>query len=194
MEQLMTTNKKIATTRKGKTPSRISLFGPPPLIEGEDAAAYDGLYAHASSALRPTDFIGEMLVHDFVDNTWTIFRLRRLQAKILSDEVSEEADREVWEVNNADPEVIESGVFKPVDVDMDKIQAKVIVRHLEMYAKIDHLITIAESRRNATLREIERHRVGLARMVQEKIREVENAEYEVVDQTVAATSTHKKAA
>jgi hypothetical protein len=178
MEQLMTTNKKIATTRKRKTPSRISLFGPPPLIEGEDAAAYDGLYAHVSDTVKPTDFVEEMLVHDFVDDTWTIIRLRRIQAKFLIDEVSGEA--------------AQKAKFGPVD--MDKIQAKVIVRHLEMYAKIDHLITIAESRRNATLREIERHRVGLARMVQEKIREVENAEYEVVDQTVAATSTHNKAA
>jgi hypothetical protein len=101
----------------------------------------------------------------------------------LSDIVSEESGRKLWEVT-------ERSEFKPVNVDMDDIQAKIIVRYLETFGRIEQLITIAEGRRNATLREIERRHVAPARMVQEKIREIENAEYEVV----AANPAHKKAA
>ena len=32
---------------------RLALFGPPPLIEGEDAAAYDQLVARTFAALKP---------------------------------------------------------------------------------------------------------------------------------------------
>ena len=56
----MTTSQEGATAPKSKTPSSISLFGPPPLIEGEDAKAYDELHARVVNAVRPTDIIGEI--------------------------------------------------------------------------------------------------------------------------------------
>jgi hypothetical protein len=42
------------------------------------------------------------------------------------------------------------------------------------------LITIAEGRRNATFREIERHRAAFARALRDKVRDVE-AEFKVVE-------------
>jgi hypothetical protein len=37
--------------------TKWNLFGPPPLLEGEDPAAYDELAARVFSAVQPTDFI-----------------------------------------------------------------------------------------------------------------------------------------
>jgi hypothetical protein len=54
----------VSRTNKSKTeiaaPSiperaqRLALFGPPPLIEGEDAAAYDQLLARIFAAVKPS--------------------------------------------------------------------------------------------------------------------------------------------
>ena len=41
---------------------RLALFGPPPLLEGEDAAAYDQLVARIYAAINPTDIIDEILI------------------------------------------------------------------------------------------------------------------------------------
>ena len=44
--------------------SKHSLFGPPPILEGEDAAAYDELFDRVCAAIKPVDVIDEMLVAD----------------------------------------------------------------------------------------------------------------------------------
>src|SRR5262245_6168059 len=41
---------------------RLALFGPPPLLEGEDAAIYDQLLARFCVAVKPVDIIDEMLI------------------------------------------------------------------------------------------------------------------------------------
>ena len=41
---------------------RLALFGPPPLLEGEDAAAYDQLLARIYAAVKPLDIIYEIFV------------------------------------------------------------------------------------------------------------------------------------
>jgi hypothetical protein len=43
---------------------RLALFGPPPLIEGEDAAAYDQLLARICAAVKPVDIIDEIFIAD----------------------------------------------------------------------------------------------------------------------------------
>jgi hypothetical protein len=39
---------------------RLALFGPPPLLEGEDAATYDQLLARICVAIEPVDIIDEV--------------------------------------------------------------------------------------------------------------------------------------
>jgi hypothetical protein len=66
----------VSKTNKSKTeiaaPSvperaqRLALFGPPPLIEGEDAAAYDQLLARICAAVKPVDIIDEIFITDVV--------------------------------------------------------------------------------------------------------------------------------
>ena len=58
---------------------RLEIFGPPPLLEGEDSKAYDTLLARVSGAVKPKDIIEEIWVRDIVNLTWEILRLRRLK-------------------------------------------------------------------------------------------------------------------
>jgi hypothetical protein len=62
---------------------QISLFGPPPLFEGEDAKAYDELLMRISSAVKPVDILEEIWVRDLVDLTWDVVRLRRLKSNVM---------------------------------------------------------------------------------------------------------------
>ena len=39
---------------------RLEIFGPPPLLEGEDCKAYDTLLARVSGATKPKDIIEEI--------------------------------------------------------------------------------------------------------------------------------------
>ena len=55
-------------------------------------------------------------------------------------------------------------------------------RHIE---RIDHLITIAENRRNASLREIDRRRAVLGESLRRSVQEIEDAEFEVIETTPA---------
>src|SRR5262252_7898597 len=66
-------------------PARLDVFGPPPLLVGEDPAAYDELLLRVSTAVKPVDFLEEIWVRDVVDLTWEIFRLRRLKAGFISE-------------------------------------------------------------------------------------------------------------
>jgi hypothetical protein len=48
--------------------------------------------------------------------------------------------------------------------------------------RIDRMIAIAEDRRDAMLREIERHRATLANTLRRPVEQIEEGEYQVVDQ------------
>ena len=60
-----------------------SLFGPPLLLDGEDAAAYDALSGQVRAAVKPLDVIEEIFVADVVSLTWEIQRWRRLKSRLL---------------------------------------------------------------------------------------------------------------
>jgi hypothetical protein len=62
---------------------RLSLFGPPLLLEGEDAAAYDELVGRICAAVRPADVIYEMFIADIVALEWEVLRWRRLKSILM---------------------------------------------------------------------------------------------------------------
>ena len=189
--------KKRVAASSSKAHSRLNLLGPPPLLEGEDAAAYDELTARVLSAVRPTDFIEEIWVRDLTDVTWTLLRLRRIQAAFLSievaDEASEAANTEATSLAEAEMELMEGTEKEEMDrllhhdslswdklvalypranekfqefwasamsnLDMDAIQAKVMVRRFDTIEQIENLIAIAERRFDAINHEMDRHRL-----------------------------------
>jgi hypothetical protein len=60
-----------------KAVSRHSLFGPPPVLDGEDPALYDELFDRFSAAVKPIDVIDEMLIDDVVYLQLETVRRRR---------------------------------------------------------------------------------------------------------------------
>ena len=68
---------------------------------------------------------------------------------------------------------------------MDAFMADALVEKLDYIERIDRLTTIAESRRNASLREIDRRRAVLGETLRRSVQEIEDAEFEVIETTPA---------
>ena len=266
----------VSRTNKSKTeiaaPSvpgraqRLALFGPPPLIEGEDAAAYDQLLARICAAVKPVDIIDEIFIADVAPSEWEVLRLRRLKwslirapalealenllgenldydlyseedfaddlAEILQDNLPEDQVNSVQTLahecarNEADAvdkvkkilagiglnmnqvlddakrrkpkELVQEYVRREPDavtqvhelltdagVSMDGLMADALAEKLDDIERIDRLISIAESRRNASLHEIERRRAVLGETLRRSVQEIEDGEFEVIETTPA---------
>jgi hypothetical protein len=67
----------------------------------------------------------------------------------------------------------------------DALVAKFGASKLDDIERIDRLTTIAESRRNASLREIDRHRAVLGETLRRSVQEIEDGEFEVIETTPA---------
>jgi hypothetical protein len=64
---------------------------------------------------------------------------------------------------------------------MDVLTIEGLSRNFEKLERIDRLIAIAEGRRNAALREIERHHAALAARVRQSIKQIEDAGFTVLE-------------
>ncbi len=72
-----------------------------------------------------------------------------------------------------------------VSKSIDLLMAEALAKKLEYVERVDHLATIAESRRNASLREINRRRPLLAETLRRKVQQIEHEELEVVESAPA---------
>jgi hypothetical protein len=249
--------------------SEHSLFGPPPLLKGEDAAAYDELYGRVCAAVKPADVIDELLIRDFgvleleilcwrrwkssrieeralealqdflrmelqythyrkrfVDNLTEILKgnypkhredYARLLARACAqnqspavDEVNKILDRTDQSVDDllhharADEAQDltqkyrrrESATVKFIDKllaaagkSFDALMAKALP--LNYIERIDRLITTAENRRNACLREIDRRRAVLGQKVRKTLQETEGSQLQVIEAAPALQPEEK---
>jgi len=74
-------------------------------------------------------------------------------------------------------------------VSMDGLMACALAKKLNDIERIDRLTSIAESRRNASLHEIERRRAVLGETLRRSVQEIEDGEFEVIEQTPAKEKT-----
>jgi hypothetical protein len=241
---------------------RLTLFGSPQLLEGEDAAAYDELLGRVRAAVRPVDIIDEMFIADVVFLEWQTLRWRRLKTSLmrasqlkalenflsehlgyeryrkffeedltgilqenLEDQTEDVARTLAHECARNEPDAVDkvnqilTGIHHHMDRILDSARARKAEELAQEYARrkpgaiklihkllalagssidaimveglaegldnierIDRLTTIAETRRNAMLREIDRRRAGEA--LRRKVQEVEG-EFEVIEKTPA---------
>ena len=70
-------------------------------------------------------------------------------------------------------------------VSMDAFMADALAEKLHYIERIDHLAAIAENRRNASLREIDRRRAVLGETLRRSVQEIEDGEFEVIEATPA---------
>jgi hypothetical protein len=259
----------MSTESKLKPVSDHSLFGPPLVIEGEDAAAYDELSGRVCAAVRPVDVIGEMLVADVVSLEWDVLRGRRwktslirsLEVKALERFLTAQLDYEDYReyfqhdlteilqanltkgqteddalslahqcaMNERDavdqvdqilddsldsmnrildraktrkakelaPEYMQhepattslvDKLLTRANLSIEALMVRELTGALDNIERIDRLITIAENRRNAMLREIDRRRTALGEALRRQLQEVEGEFEEVIDKKPDAKS------
>jgi hypothetical protein len=68
------------------------------------------------------------------------------------------------------------------DISMNEILASAFVRNLDRIERVDRLLAVAESRRNAVFREIERRReIAFSRSLRGAVQQAEDAEFTIVE-------------
>jgi hypothetical protein len=173
-------------------------FGPAPLIEGEDAGAYDEFLVRISCAVRPADIFEEIWVRDIVDLVWEALRLRRFKASLVTAG-TRSAMAQLLESRLGWPQAEglarswaarEPGALAAVNEHLavagsglEALAAQGLCIRLDNVERIDRMIMTAEARRNATLREIDRHRETLGRRLRQAVAEAQaqDAAFEVVE-------------
>jgi hypothetical protein len=249
----------IAAARVPGQVQRLTVFGPPLLLEGEDAAAYDELLARVCAAVKPVDIIDEMLIADIVSLEWEVLRWRRLKrtlmqeiglkalenflagkldydservadrlTKILQHNLPEEhadsaqtlardyarngqhavdtinevlacinlnmgdirydaradkAQELVQDYLRREPDAVKliDELLTDAGVSMDSFMTKALRDKIDDIERIDRLTTIAESRRNASLHEIDRRRAVLGETLRRSVQEIEDGELVIAD-------------
>ena len=236
---------------------RLALFGPPLLLEGENASAYDQLLGRVCAAVKPVDIIDEMFIADIVSLEWEALRGRRLKrslirarglealeyflakkleyhlysqrfaddlAEILQDNLPEDqadsaqpladecarnetdavdkvnevldgiglnmnqvlddardhkAEELVQQYAQHEPDAVAKiqEFLTDAGVSMDAFMAKALAEKIDVIERIDRLTAIAESRRNAALREIDRRRLVLGEALRRSVQEIEDDDF-----------------
>src|SRR5262245_17695695 len=249
-------------------PGQLQLFGRPLMLQGENAATYDELFADIRAAVKPGDAVDEMLLADAVTEQWWVLRWRRQKSTLLrvcqrealerflkaeldydlyADDFADDLTRTLednlpenqagiaerlaracaWNNRDADakenvaeileyaglPDMTEmlnsararkaeelaqnyvacepdavavvNKIFDRANKNIEDLMADQLTTILDEIDRIDRLATVAESRRNANLREIDRRRAVLGEALRRRVQEVEDAEFQVVEQRVA---------
>ena len=79
---------------RSHVPKRTSLFGPPPILPGENPEAYEEIINRITATIEPRDFIEEIWCRDLADVAFNLFRLRRIKAAYQADKISEAANKQ----------------------------------------------------------------------------------------------------
>ena len=175
------------------TASSLLVYGPTPLIRGEDYRAYDLLTASVVAALHPEDAIENMLVQDVIDQHWEIQRLRRFKPSLYATKAStaleallepilgsaaatELISRSQAHDQNALDEVATH--LATLEASRDDIAALTLSHNFSLFEGIDRMITNAEIRRSMALQELNRHRSAFRKNARSGKEDITSAEFE----------------
>jgi hypothetical protein len=149
----------VAIRANPRLPAAVKKFwGPPPIYRTETEEEYWSFAAAIARDLDPADSIMMLLVKDVVDYSWEIRKLRRhrTQLSVLAE----------FKLNAG---------LSPKDTKHNEAvfatahgEARLFVEDLDTFAAIDRLLGLAEGRRMAALKEIERYRKALAERLRER--------------------------
>jgi hypothetical protein len=176
---------------KSKALARVTIFGPPPILPGEDEHAYEGLATQVTGAVKPTSIIEEIWIKDIVDLTWEIVRLRKLKTEFLSAQVpsvlkdiiktSEDDARAMFQkwVRGWNRQL--DGYLKYHNSTIDGVYSKALISNITDIQRLDEMIMLLERRRNSVFHEIDRHRTSLSRTLRDNVKQIEDAEFKEID-------------
>jgi hypothetical protein len=173
-------------------------FGSPPLIEGEDPAAYEEVLRRVSDALKPNDFIETIFVQDVAESTWEALRMRRFKAHLLTSFMPGElagvlepimyGERKLaielaqqWAIRHAEGVKEVNNLLTSAKTTLEHVAARTLSANIDSVERIDRMIVNAEARRHAALHELERHRAALAKVPRVANDDVVDAEFEDID-------------
>jgi hypothetical protein len=148
-------------------------FGPLPLIAGENPKAYLALLTEGFESIEPKNLFEEFWVRDFVDHAWEATRLGRLKSQILQAAAVNEIAATLQQPSEAiaveklfrrgaagDARFLRGAAARLVSagVNVDGVFATAFLEKIGLMTRIDRLLAETETRRNAVLRSIKRHR------------------------------------
>jgi hypothetical protein len=182
---------------------RVIALAPPPLLPGENKAAYIAIAGRVAGASGPRDAIEEILIRDVIDLTWEVLRLRRIKAGILKASMGAGVHdvlndvgysfldnrpiSEKWAAGDESARQEVDAVLAKAALALDEVTAKTLEHKIDVFERLDRMLASAEARRNNALREIDRHRESLGAAARNAVDEVEDAEFRDVE-TGAVTS------
>jgi hypothetical protein len=190
-----------ASRREKSESDRVELpmlFGPPPLFDGEDPEIYDQLLTQVSTTVMPTDIFEHIWVRDFVDLTFEVFRLRRLTANLIKANAHKglsetlaplvgwsqaETLAEDWAARKSDVVEEVNKILMSAGLTTDSILAQTFSLKVNDIERIEHMMALAEARRNDTLREIDRHRQTLGQKLRRAAQQLEDGQLRVIEHT-----------
>jgi len=190
--------REITSSNNPERARRLAWLGPPPLFEGEDAAAYDELSARIADAMNPADIFEELWARDIIDGDWEAFRLRRLQASLMTATAYEGLQKILEPLIESYPDQVDlarawaardKAAIKRVDellasagLTMDAVTAQTFCTYLDEFERTARMIASAEARRDDALHEIERHRAEWGQELRRVAQEAEKTlEMEVIE-------------
>jgi hypothetical protein len=176
------------------------LFGPPPLFDGEDPEIYDQLLKEISTTVTPADIFEDIWVRDVVDLTIEVLRLRRLKVNLmmtnaykgltetlspLVGRMQAETLAEGWAARKSDVVEEVNKTLASAGLSTDSILAQTFCLKVNDIERIEHMMALAEMRRNSTLREIDRHRQTLGQRLRRVAQQLEDGQFRVIEHTTS---------
>src|SRR5262245_48397444 len=178
----------------------LTLFGPPQLFDGEDPKIYDQLLTQVSTTVMPEDIFEDMWVRDVVDLTIEVLRLRRLKASLLTTNaykglsetlaplvgrLQAETLAEGWVARKSDVVEEVNKTLTSAGLSTDSILAQTFSLKVNDIERMEHMMALAEMRRNSTLREIDRHRQTLGQKLRRAAQQLEDGQFRVIEHTTS---------
>jgi hypothetical protein len=102
---------------------------------------------------------------------------------LLANARASKAEELVQEYVRGEPDAVTliDDLLTRAGVNMDALTADALAEQFDPIEQIERQTTIAESRRNASLREIERHRAVLGAALRQSVQAIENDEFKVIE-------------
>jgi hypothetical protein len=171
-----------------------ALLGPRPLIDGEDGTDYDSILERISADVAPKDFVEEIWVRNVVDLVWESIRLRHLKSQLLRAAAHEGLARVLtplldwaranqlskqWALGEEQATAEVERLLDRAGLTIDAVMAQTLAARIDDVERIDRMVTIAEARRDAVLREIRSRRAAFGQALR-RAGEAIDAEFEDV--------------
>jgi hypothetical protein len=136
------------------------LFGTPPVLPSEDPEVYSKLLLQTANArnLAENDTIGWLLAKDIVDDAWEILRDRKINVDILQMNLELVSASGCKDITDED----EERVYRSLVEGSIRGKTRALLQGLELHESMNSLLSSAMGRRNANIRDSQRHAESMA--------------------------------